>query len=98
MAFIRPEEKCIFATEAAWSDAKLHLLCLDTGDWRTARPVVEQKKCNGCGICVSFCPPQCMVDDGEYYRANLTYCKGCGICAKECPKKAIAMMAEGGFR
>jgi 2-oxoacid:acceptor oxidoreductase delta subunit (pyruvate/2-ketoisovalerate family) len=97
MAFITSREKCIFATEASWSDGRGQLLCLDTGDWRTARPVVDREKCNGCAICVGFCPPQCMVDDGECFRANLAFCKGCGVCARECPKKAITMMPEGGF-
>lgn len=98
MGFIKEGEKCIFETEAAWSDAKgRKMLCLETGDWRTSRPVVIQKKCNACGICVSFCPPQCMVDDGDYYKANLQFCKGCGVCATECPKKAITMEPEGGF-
>ncbi len=97
MGFIKENETCIFETEASWSDAKRNLLCLNTGDWRTVRPVVDQAKCNVCGICVMYCPPQCMVDDGDYYKANLTYCKGCGICAKECPKKAITMTPEGEY-
>jgi pyruvate ferredoxin oxidoreductase delta subunit len=97
MGFIKASDKCIFETEASWSDGKQKLLCLNTGDWRTVRPVVEQTKCNVCGICVTFCPPQCMVEDGDYYKADLEYCKGCGICAKECPKKAITMTPEGDY-
>lgn len=27
-----------------------------TGYWRYARPVVDKKKCIGCGTCVKFCP------------------------------------------
>ena len=97
MGFIKESDKCIFETEASWSDGSKNLLCLNTGDWRTVRPVVDQTKCNVCGICVTFCPPQCMVEDGDYYKADLTYCKGCGICAKECPKKAITMTPEGDY-
>lgn len=97
MGFIKANEKCIFETEAAWSDAKGNMLCLNTGDWRTARPAVDPTTCNACGICVTFCPPQCMVEDGDYYKANLDYCKGCGVCAKECPKKAITMTPEGDY-
>jgi pyruvate ferredoxin oxidoreductase delta subunit len=94
---VADKKECIFETEAAWSDARQSLLCLNTGDWRTVRPVVDKDKCNQCAICVLFCPPQCMVDDGEYFKADLNYCKGCGICAKECPKKAITMMPEGDY-
>jgi pyruvate ferredoxin oxidoreductase delta subunit len=91
------KDDCIFETEAAWSDARKQLLYMNTGDWRTERPVVDQDKCNICGLCVLFCPPQCMVEDGDYFKANLEYCKGCGVCAKECPKKAITMMPEGDY-
>ncbi len=97
MGFIKESDKCIFETEASWSDGSKTLLCLNTGEWRTVRPVVDKTKCNACGICVTFCPPQCMVDDGDFYAAELTYCKGCGICAKECPKKAIKMAPEGDY-
>jgi len=97
MGFIKETDKCIFETEAAWSDANRNLLCLDTGDWRTERPVVDTQKCNVCGICVIYCPPQCMIEDGDFYSANLDYCKGCGVCAKECPKKAITMTPEGEY-
>lgn len=27
-----------------------------TGYWRYARPVVDKKKCIGCGACVKYCP------------------------------------------
>jgi len=99
MAIKKEKAKCIFETESSWSDAEKSMLCLDTGDWRTARPVVNKKKCNACGLCVIYCPPQCMVDDedGEHYKANLDYCKGCGVCAKECPKGAIIMTPEGEY-
>ena len=91
------DKECIFETEASWSDARKQLLYMNTGDWRTQRPIVDQGKCNICGLCVLFCPPQCMVEDGDYFTANLEYCKGCGVCAKECPKKAITMIPEGDF-
>jgi 2-oxoacid:acceptor oxidoreductase delta subunit (pyruvate/2-ketoisovalerate family) len=88
---------CIFETEASWSDARKQLLYMNTGDWRTQRPVVDTSKCNVCGFCVLFCPCQCMNEDGDYFKADLEFCKGCGVCAKECPKKAITMMPEGDF-
>ncbi len=27
-----------------------------TGYWRYAKPVVDKKKCAGCGACVKYCP------------------------------------------
>lgn len=31
-----------------------------TGDWRFMRPEVNLDKCDGCGICVKFCPEATM--------------------------------------
>ena len=91
------KHKWIFQTESAWSDANEKMLCLDTGGWRTERPVLDQTKCNYCGICAMYCPPQCMLDKGDHYEANLAFCKGCGICVHECPRKALTMKPEGDF-
>ncbi len=97
MAVTDEKKTCIFKTEASWSYSDKNMLCLKTGEWRTERPIVDTQICNGCGICFIYCPPQCMVDDGDYYKANLEFCKGCGVCAKECPKDAINMRAEGDY-
>jgi pyruvate ferredoxin oxidoreductase delta subunit len=91
------KHKNIFKTESAWSDSDKVLLCLDTGSWRTERPVLAQDKCNYCGLCALYCPPQCMLDRGDHYEADLAYCKGCGICAHECPRGALTMVPEGEF-
>jgi pyruvate ferredoxin oxidoreductase delta subunit len=91
------KHKNIFKTESSWSNANELLLCLDTGSWRTERPVLDKAKCNYCGLCALYCPPQCMKDMSDHYEANLAFCKGCGICATECPRKAITMVAEGEF-
>ena len=91
------KHKMIFKTENAWSNADESSLCIDTGSWRVNRPVLDQEKCNYCGLCALYCPPQCVIDKGEHYEVNLSFCKGCGICATECPRKAISMVPEGGF-
>lgn len=70
---------------------------LDTGSWRTLRPVMDKEKCIECGICMTFCPVNSIVGDNEKkYHIEYDYCKGCGICAHECPHKAIDMIPEGG--
>ena len=91
------KHKFMMKTEGAWSDANELLLCLDTGSWRTERPVLEIEKCNYCGLCALYCPPQCLHDMGDHFTPNYDFCKGCGICAKECPRGAIAMVPEGEF-
>lgn len=84
-------------TESVWSDANQKMLALDTGGWRTERPVLDKSLCNYCGICAIYCPPGCMKDKGDHYEVDLAWCKGCGICAHECPKKALTMKPEGDF-
>lgn len=68
---------------------------LQTGDWRSERPVTDYEKCIKCGICYIYCPDMCYTpkDDG-FFEWNGYYCKGCGICAHECPKDAISMVKE----
>ncbi len=68
-----------------------------TGDWRSARPVLDREKCIYCGFCYIYCPDGAYRDMGpeeKYYQADLDYCKGCGVCAQECPKKCIQMVVE----
>jgi len=68
-----------------------------TGDWRSARPVLDREKCIYCGFCYIYCPDGVYKDMGseeKYYQADLDYCKGCGVCAQECPKKCIQMVVE----
>lgn len=80
--------------ESAWSDADELLLYLNTGNWRTTKPVIDNEKCTYCGLCALYCPPQCMLIKSDHFVPDLEYCKGCGICAKECPTKAITMVPE----
>ena len=92
------KHKNIFETESPWSNARELMLKLDTGSWRTERPVLDKEKCNYCGLCALYCPPQCMRDLSDHYGVDLAFCKGCGICATECARKAITMVPEGDFK
>ena len=66
----------------------------ETGEWRSQRPLLEQEKCNQCGLCWMYCPDNAIRPEGDSYHISYTYCKGCGICAKECPKGAIVLVKE----
>jgi len=68
---------------------------VETGLWRTTKPVINGGKCIKCGTCWMYCPDRavCRQEDREY-TIEYAYCKGCGICAEECPVKAISMVAE----
>ena len=66
-----------------------------TGDWRTERPIIDEEKCNKCGLCWLYCPDIAIKPlENGYYETDLYYCKGCGICASVCPRNAITMIEE----
>jgi len=69
---------------------------LNTGDWRTRRPVLDAKICIRCGLCFMYCPVNSIRRVDGAFVISYDYCKGCGICARECPKKAITMIEEEG--
>lgn len=66
----------------------------ETGSWRSLKPVIDEKKCTGCGLCWLYCPDAAISKD-KPPKIDYKYCKGCGICASECPVKAIIMVVEG---
>lgn len=68
----------------------LHVI--QTGKWRTRKPVMDKTKCIKCGMCLMYCPVNSIIrlEDGSF-EITYDYCKGCGICAHECKKQAIEM-------
>lgn len=70
-----------------------------TGDWRTFRPVRDEKKCTQCMMCWMYCPDSCIIPkDGKIDHTDYDFCKGCGVCAQVCPVKCIEMKEEDEFR
>ena len=70
-------------------------LLVNTGEWRTMRPVFLEDKCKQCMLCVPFCPDSSIpVKDGKREDFDLMHCKGCGICVKVCPFDAIDFVEE----
>jgi len=80
-----PDDLCPIATD---------LIVMNTGDWRSERPVVLRSKCVKCATCWAFCPVQCIHEKPSWFEADLARCKGCAICATECPHHAIIMVEE----
>ena len=71
-----------------------------TGEWRSSRPVIEQKKClparqnkPACFQCWLYCP-EAVISKTIPVQINLEYCKGCGICVQVCPAQAVTMVNE----
>ncbi len=66
-----------------------------TGEWRTFKPIRDEKKCINCLICWVYCPDSSILaKDGKMTGFDYDYCKGCGICASVCPVKCIEMIKE----
>ena len=68
---------------------------VNTGDWRTFKPVINWDKCKQCLLCAPFCPDSSIpVSNGKRGAFDLDHCKGCGICWKVCPFGAIDFVKE----
>ena len=53
-------------------------------------PVLEQKKCTRCGICVHICPTKAAsISEPDYPEYDLKKCIGCAQCIAMCPEMAL---------
>lgn len=71
---------------------------LNTGLWRTQRPVIDHERCNRCWwICSESCPDSAIVvtADGTP-QIDYAHCKGCLVCVAQCPPHAIRAIPERG--
>ena len=46
-------------------------------------------KCDGCGVCLSVCPQQCIELTGKPAHIRQEHCLHCGQCQQHCPKQAV---------
>jgi pyruvate ferredoxin oxidoreductase gamma subunit len=69
---------------------------VQTGLWRTMRPVIDYHRCKRCAwICSTLCPDSTIsVDEEGYPRIDYEHCKGCLICMTSCPSHAIRAVPE----
>jgi pyruvate ferredoxin oxidoreductase delta subunit len=73
---------------------------VETGTWRTYRPIHSDDKCIQCLQCWIMCPDDAIIVENEkVVGVDLYHCKGCGICAVQCPAKpkALEMKLESEF-
>lgn len=91
--------------DVTWRDLEIGAIVIEpgsasqyqTGGWRSQRPIIDNSKCNKCGLCYIYCPDASIKQEEDgYFSVDLYYCKGCGICDVECPKDAITMHEEEG--
>ncbi len=52
---------------------------------------IDEKKCNGCGLCIPGCPEGALqIIDGKARLISDLFCDGLGACLGECPEGAIS--------
>ncbi|WFO75024.1 P-loop NTPase [Desulfurococcaceae archaeon MEX13E-LK6-19] len=57
---------------------------------KSFRPVINYSVCDGCGICVNYCPEHALVLlPGKKLVFYETLCGGCSVCKLVCPQNAI---------
>ena len=52
----------------------------------------DESLCNGCAICIDFCPVQAISLDDDLSRIDREKCIGCGQCEIQCSQEAIRMV------
>ena len=59
-------------------------------------PVVNIKRCKGCGLCIAFCPKKVFEADfeGKSVVVNPDECVGCMRCDYRCPDFAITLVKK----
>jgi len=68
---------------------------VNTGLWRTMRPVIDYDLCKGCWwVCSTFCPDGVINVVENRPEIDYDHCKGCLICAAQCPPHAIGAIPE----
>ena len=73
--------------------------CISSKPSQWPKPVVDNKKCMSCNVCIEACPVSCLSlaeatardPHGHPFLEKAAACISCGFCAVECPVDAITM-------
>ncbi|WP_455374643.1 2-oxoacid:acceptor oxidoreductase family protein [Kaarinaea lacus] len=68
---------------------------VNTGLWRTMRPVINYDLCKKCWwVCSTFCPDGAINVVNSLPEIDYDHCKGCLVCVAQCPPHAIEAIPE----
>jgi MinD superfamily P-loop ATPase len=56
--------------------------------------IVDQERCNGCGVCEQVCRFDAIQSTTNGYRVEPIACDGCAACVYQCPEEAIHMQPQ----
>ncbi|MDX9690739.1 MAG: (4Fe-4S)-binding protein [Proteobacteria bacterium] len=91
LALAANESVCLLDCDVEAPNAHLFL----KGEMKSQRvvtlpvPVVDESRCDGCGLCSQFCAFNAIVSFGTFPVIAPEMCHGCGGCMRVCPQKAI---------
>lgn len=68
---------------------------VNTGVWRSQRPVIDYDRCGRCWwVCSTFCPDGAIRVEDNTPIIDYEHCKGCLVCVAQCPPHAIEAVDE----
>ena len=80
-------------TEAqAAAKRALELLASDYLRIEPEKALIDESKCDGCGLCVEACPYRAIAMRGGRPAVDFVTCTGCGACIPACPRGAMELM------
>ncbi len=63
-------------------------------DEKTGARIVKEEKCDGCGLCIQYCPTEMIFIDPESEKAiKCDLCQGDPECVKICPTDALSFIS-----
>jgi dihydroorotate dehydrogenase/NAD-dependent dihydropyrimidine dehydrogenase PreA subunit len=66
-----------------------HNINRDKGSCDNLRAVIDELKCNSCGICKKICYSGAISINNDRFVVSRNLCTGCGLCFSACPVPAI---------
>jgi len=98
LAILFAKDKKIVAVDCDADAPNLAIWLNEIGKWdktipvvASARPEIDYKKCNGCGLCAKNCRFSAIKMVKDKPKVNPFLCEGCGACEVICPKGAIKL-------
>ncbi len=65
--------------------------------WLMVHPVIDEKRCNGCGLCTKMGHCEAYSLENEKAVVDLDKCVGCVYCQAVCKRNAISMKETGKY-